>query len=87
MIVGSLTREVALSGGMSGIQLCRRLKAEPTTAHTKVVMLTSLRGEEHWGKALLAGVDAYVTTPTEGDELERLLCDLLERGAGPPPTD
>lgn len=47
----------------NGFQVCRRLKAEPSTRHVKVVLLSSkvLATDKQWG--MKQGADGYVTKP------------------------
>jgi CheY-like chemotaxis protein len=49
--------------GMDGLEVCRRLKADPATATIPVVLLTARdRPEDHEAGAA-AGCDAYLTKP------------------------
>eukprot|EP01035_Chromulina_nebulosa_P005208 gene5208-7068_t len=47
--------------GMDGFETCRRLKADPTTNHIPVVLVTALDGREDRIKGLEAGADDFVT--------------------------
>ena len=49
--------------GMDGLEVCRRLKAQPETAHVPVVMVTALDGAEDRIKGLEAGADDFLTKP------------------------
>lgn len=49
--------------GMNGFECCRRLKADPTTAHVPVVMVTTLDGVENRVEGLEAGADDFLTKP------------------------
>jgi len=73
--------------GISGVQLCRLLKAEPRTAHVPVVLITgeSQRRSRFWART--AGAVGYVAKddPTALFKLlERLLVDSPPR---PPESD
>jgi two-component system cell cycle response regulator len=61
--------------GMSGLQLCRLLRAEPATQHVPVVLLTASddRRSRFWARN--AGATAYVTK-TEIDMLIEVLHDI-----------
>ena len=72
--------------GISGLQLCRLLRAEPATAHVPVVLLTASddRRSRFWARN--AGATAYVTK-TEIDRLTDVLGDLTSSPmTRPPPT-
>lgn len=62
---------------LDGYAVCRALKSDPATAHTKVVMLTGLADESERRKALEAGADDYFTKPFSPmallDKVEELL--------------
>lgn len=49
--------------GMDGLEVCRRLKDMPETAHVPVVMVTALDGVEDRVKGLEAGADDFLTKP------------------------
>lgn len=67
--------------GMTGIELCRRLRALPGHRDTPVVMITAMKTLHHVEGAFRAGANDYVHKPV--DELEirtrlRMVGDLLE---------
>lgn len=49
--------------GFSGIEVCRKLRADPATRDLTVVMLTARAQDFDRDAALQVGVDAYVTKP------------------------
>lgn len=57
--------------GMSGLELCRRLKKNPATQKLPVIMCTSKNQEldRLWG--MKQGADAYITKPFSQEELFR----------------
>lgn len=59
--------------GMSGLDLTRRLKADPTTSGIPIIAVTAfaMKGDEQ--KALAAGCDAYLTKPIDKAVLRRLV--------------
>jgi len=67
--------------GMDGLELTRRLKADPAMRGTMIVALTAyaMKGDEQ--KALAAGCDGYVTKPIDVDALPGLVAGWLGRGA------
>ncbi len=63
---------------MDGIECCRRIKSNPTTENTKVVIVTT---KSEYGKvkeAFAAGCDDYVTKPINRTELLTKMSELLK---------
>jgi CheY-like chemotaxis protein len=58
---------------MSGLELCRRLKADEGTRGVRVVLMSAVDQQRAEG----AGADAFVAKPFDIDELERLVDGLL----------
>jgi CheY-like chemotaxis protein len=67
--------------GMDGLELTRRLKAEPSTRQIVVVALTAfaMKGDEE--KARAAGCDGYITKPIDVTTLPAAIADYLSAGA------
>jgi two-component system phosphate regulon response regulator PhoB len=67
--------------GLSGIELCRRLRARPDTARLPIIMLTA-RGEEgERVRGLAIGADDYIVKPFSLPELIARIGALLRRAA------
>ena len=49
--------------GVDGLELCRKIRANPTTCEIPVVMLTAKTSDSQKNDGILAGADAYVTKP------------------------
>jgi twitching motility two-component system response regulator PilH len=62
---------------MNGYELCRRIKADPSTQNMPVVMCSS-KGEEfdrYWG--MKQGADSYIAKPFQPTELVGTVKQLL----------
>ena len=55
--------------GMSGSELCRRLRREPATRRTPIIMLTAKASESERVAGLDLGADDYITKPFSVREL------------------
>jgi CheY-like chemotaxis protein len=73
---GELAPDLVISDvsmpGLSGLEVCRALKAEPRTAATAVLLISAHSGEQDRADGLQAGADGYLTKPI-------LAAQLLER--------
>ena len=49
--------------GTSGIEVCRRLRRDKTTAHVPIIMLTAREAEDDRIRGLDTGADDYITKP------------------------
>ena len=65
--------------GMDGLELTRRLKADPATRGITILGLTAyaMKGDEE--KILAAGCDGYVSKPIDTRTLPELILHYLER--------
>ena len=77
--------------GVSGVELCRRLKADPRFAFTPVVIVTAVTDLDARVAGLAAGADDFFGKPFELTELStrvgallrvKMLLDQLERAEG-----
>lgn len=67
--------------GLSGIEVCRRLKQDPATAAIPVIMLTAKGDEQDIVAGFEAGADDYVTKPFRPKILIARAKAVLRRGA------
>ena len=65
--------------GVSGIEVCRRLRRRPTTAHVPIIMLTARGEESDRIRGLETGADDYVTKPFSPRELLARVGAVLRR--------
>ncbi len=67
--------------GMTGIEVCRQLRANRRTAGIYVILLTSRNSSADIVSGLRAGADDYVTKPVQAEELRARLqlgCRIIE---------
>ena len=65
--------------GLSGIELCRRLRARPETAALPILVLTARGEEDERIRGLSTGADDYVVKPFSVPELMARVKALLRR--------
>jgi DNA-binding response OmpR family regulator len=65
--------------GMSGIELCRRLRREPPTRRTPIIMLTAKASETDRVTGLDIGADDYITKPFSVRELLARMRAVMRR--------
>jgi two-component system phosphate regulon response regulator PhoB len=65
--------------GLSGIEVCRRLRRAPETANVPIIMLTARGEEEDRVRGLETGADDYVTKPFSPRELVARVKAVLRR--------
>ena len=65
--------------GLSGIEVCRRLRRMPETANVPIIMLTARGEEEDRVRGLQTGADDYVTKPFSPRELVARVQAVLRR--------
>ena len=69
--------------GMDGVEVCRRMRADPETAHLPILFLTARIMIEDKIKGFEAGADDYLTKPFAVQELELRVRALLRRAEMP----
>ena len=67
--------------GLSGIELCRRLRARPDTRQLPIIMLTARGEESERVRGLATGADDYVVKPFSVPELLARVSALLRRSS------
>jgi DNA-binding response OmpR family regulator len=68
--------------GMSGWEVCRKIREDVALAHTGVVMLTGIGENLNQMTSPLYGADAYIDKPFEFVELDKKVKGALEARAG-----
>ena len=67
--------------GMSGIELCRRLRARPETERLPIIILTARGEESERIRGLATGADDYIVKPFSVPELVARIRALLRRSS------
>src|SRR3978361_878775 len=67
--------------GLSGIELCRRLRARPETKALPIIMLTARGEESERVRGLATGADDYIVKPFSVPELIARVSALLRRAS------
>ncbi|WP_340587823.1 phosphate regulon transcriptional regulator PhoB [Erythrobacter alti] len=65
--------------GVSGIEVCRRLRREKATANVPIIMLTAREAEDDRVRGLETGADDYLTKPFSPRELLARVSAVLRR--------
>ena len=65
--------------GLSGIELCRRLRTRPETKQLPIIMLTARGEESERVRGLATGADDYIVKPFSVPELSARVRALLRR--------
>jgi len=65
--------------GMDGLELTRRLKADPATRDITILGLTAYAMKGDQGKILAAGCDGYISKPIDTRTLPEVISHYLER--------
>lgn len=68
--------------GMTGLQVCRTLRADPQTAATAILIVSSWALPAAVQDGLAAGADDYLIKPFRNDELLARAQGLLSRARG-----
>lgn len=56
--------------GLDGIQLCRRIRSDESSAYTYFIILTALSEREYRLEGMRAGADDFLSKPLDRDELQ-----------------
>jgi len=67
--------------GIDGLDLVRRLKADPARRDIMLIALTAYAMKADEAKALAAGCDAYLPKPIDPDQFPLLVARHLRRGS------
>jgi CheY-like chemotaxis protein len=62
--------------GLSGFDVCRRIKTNPALKATRIIALTAYTQDEYRQRATAMGCEHYLVKPVDPRELEKLLSDV-----------
>jgi DNA-binding response OmpR family regulator len=65
--------------GISGREICRRLRQDPSTKHIPMIVMSGYSSEERRGEALDGGADDFIIKPYGAIELVARVRSLLRR--------
>jgi DNA-binding response OmpR family regulator len=78
--------DLMLPGQYDGFEVCRRLRADPSTKYVPIIVISALDDDQSRARANEAGATAYYTKPFSPIALLKAIDDLRARGrSGPPP--
>jgi two-component system NtrC family sensor kinase len=69
--------------GLDGLEVCRRLRADPRTATLPIIAVTARVGWDNRAEGLQAGIDDYVTKPFDPEDLSQRLKAALAGRSSP----
>jgi diguanylate cyclase (GGDEF)-like protein len=67
--------------GVDGWEICQRMRADPRTKYTPIIMLTALDETEHIVKGFEVGADDYLAKPFENAELFARIKSVLSKAS------
>ncbi|MEQ8661326.1 MAG: response regulator [Gammaproteobacteria bacterium] len=76
-----LLLDVAMPG-TDGIEICRRVRADPATAGLPVVLVSGYAADADRARGLAAGASSYIAKPFDLGAFEDLVAGLLAARAG-----
>jgi CheY-like chemotaxis protein/two-component sensor histidine kinase len=63
--------------GISGLELCRKIKSDIKTSHIPIILLTAKSGEENEYEGLKTGADFYIEKPFFPHILSKMIDNIL----------
>jgi DNA-binding response OmpR family regulator len=71
--------DVSMPGELTGLEVCRRIRADEDLGGVRVMLLTARAREEDVNSGYAAGADDYLVKPFTPRELTRRIEELLRR--------
>lgn len=66
--------------GLSGYEVCQRIKGDPVLSRAHVIILTARGQSEDRERSIKVGANDYITKPFDPDRLVRRVADVLGIG-------
>jgi len=63
---------------LNGFEVCRKIKADPSTSHIMVLMVTALSELGDIERAVAAGTDDFLSKPVNALELQKRVTNMLK---------
>ena len=80
---GVILLDLNLPGGMTGIEICRQVKAQPEFRATPVIIVSAEGEPQAVRAAEEAGAARYLVKPIGLDDLEKAIAETLSEQGGP----
>lgn len=74
--------DIMMPGAFDGLELCRRIKADPALRATRVVLLTARGSQEDRNAARTAGADHFLVKPFKPSQLLEIVGQLCAASHG-----
>ncbi len=74
-----LLLDVSMPGELTGLEVCRRIRADEDLGGVRVMLLTARAREQDVNAGYAAGADDYLVKPFNPSELTRRIEELLRR--------
>ena len=74
-----LLLDVSMPGELTGLEVCRRIRADEDLHTVRVMLLTARAREQDVSAGYAAGADDYLVKPFTPGELTRRIEELLQR--------
>ena len=71
--------DVSMPGELTGLEVCRRIRADEDLGGVRVMLLTARAREQDVNAGYAAGADDYLVKPFNPSELTRRIEELLRR--------
>jgi two-component system alkaline phosphatase synthesis response regulator PhoP len=63
--------------GLTGYEVCQRIRSDPVLSRTHVIMLTAKGQDEDRERSIKVGANDYITKPFDPDHLIQCVADVL----------